>query len=114
MNKVLLLSTFLLITFLSCQKDNTASSFNYESDTPVWLQAKINSISTDISYRHAEVYRYEWNEELVYHIKAPLSSCFLCELYFHDGSKVELSVDEFSNFMENKKNSVLIWEWNDE
>ena len=38
MLKVIFISSFLFIAFLSCQKDNAVEPFSYERDTPVWLK----------------------------------------------------------------------------
>lgn len=111
MYKLILISSFLFITFISCQKDNAADPFHYESDAPLWLKIKIESISEDHNYYGSEIYRYEWNEKFIYHIMIPTSSCAFCVLYYHNGDKVQLADGEFSDFLENKKNEVLIWEW---
>jgi hypothetical protein len=59
MLKIIFISSFLFIAFLSCQKNNVVEFFNYERDTPVWLKAKIDSMSTDNYYFNSKVYRYE-------------------------------------------------------
>ena len=97
---------------LSCQKDNFAEPFNYERDTPVWLKEKIDSISVSHNYFGTKVYRYNWEEKIIYHIMIPISSCAYCELYDLDGNKVEIhNQDKFSDFLQNKKNETLVWEW---
>lgn len=114
MVKNLLIASFLLLIFGGCQNDTALAPGQLEKDIPVWLQGKINSISTDQFYYSSEVYRYEWKGKNVYHIMVPLSSCAYCELYSEDGKVLNLSVEEFSDFMEYKKNEVLVWEWEDE
>lgn len=114
MVKTLLIAPFLLLSFAGCQHDTALAPGQLEKDIPVWLQIKINSISTDQFYYSSEVYRYEWNEKNVYHIMVPLSSCAFCELYSEKGNVLNLSAEEFSDFIENKKNGILVWEWEDE
>jgi hypothetical protein len=111
MLKVIFISSFFLFTYLSCQKNNTVEPFIYERDTPVWLKVKIDSISTNHHYFGSKVYRYEWKRKYAYHIMMPISSCAYCELYEQNGIKMNLNDDMFSDFLQNKKNEVIVWEW---
>jgi len=111
MFKVIFISSFLFVTFLSCQKDNATDPFNYERDTPVWLKEKIDSISANNNYFGSKVYRYEWRQKYAYHIMIPISSCAYCELYEQSGNKMKLNSDMFADFLRNKKNEVLVWQW---
>ncbi|HEY6436795.1 MAG TPA: hypothetical protein VIY47_09395, partial [Ignavibacteriaceae bacterium] len=80
MLKLIFISSILLLTFLSCQKNNTIESYNYEKDTPVWLKEKIDSTSANPNYYFGtHVYRYEWNGKFIYHFSIPVSSCVYCE-----------------------------------
>lgn len=109
MLKIIFLSSFLFLAFLSCQ--NSVQPFNYEKDTPQWLKEKIDSMSVNPDYFMSQVYRYEWKDKYVYHIMIPISSCAYCELYEEDGSKIQFANDAmFSDFLMNKKNKVLVWE----
>ena len=49
--------------------------------------------------------------EYIYHISIPVSSCAYCELYNQDGNKMLLDNNMFNNFLNNKKNKVLVWKW---
>ena len=112
MLKLIFISSFLFITFLSCQKNNTVEPYNYKNDTPTWLKEKIDSMTTNPKYYWGtKVYRYEWDGKYVYHISIAISSCMYCELYEQDGKKLQLDNVTFPDFLQNKKNEVLVWEW---
>ena len=109
-----LITLFLFLIFLSCQKAKTTGPFDYDRDTPEWLKTKINSLSTNRDYSGTMVYRYEWEGDFVYHIMIPISSCAYCELYDQNGNKIQLAEnEEFSGFLLNEKNGIVIWQWQD-
>ena len=111
MFKTIFLSFFLFIAFQSCQ--NSVESTIYEKDSLHWLKVKIESLEANPDYVGSKVYRYEWNSNFVYHIMIPISSCAYRELYKSDGSKIQFTNNEMVNdFINNKKNEVLIWERN--
>lgn len=107
----ILVSAFLFITFISCQKESAVGPFNFEKDTPEWLKEKIDALSTDHVNYGAKVYRYEWSGQRIYYILIPIKSCAFCDLYDPQGDKVIITGDELSDFIENRKNEVLVWEW---
>ena len=111
MLKVIFISSFLLLAFISCNKGDITQPYDYERDTPVWLKEKIDSISVNQFYHGAKVYRYTWNRNYVYHIMIPISSCIYCELYDYYGNKIEFTENEFSDFLNNKTDETLVWEW---
>jgi hypothetical protein len=111
MKKIILLFFFLLLTFISCSNKQV---FNYENDTPVWLKTKIDSVTTTNPkyYFGTKVYRYEWNEQYIYHFSIPASSCVYCEVYEQNGKKIQFTNKEvISDFEQNKRNKVLVWDW---
>jgi hypothetical protein len=112
MLRIIFVSSFLLFVLLGCKKENSVEPFNYERDTPGWLKAKIDTISNHREYYGTKVFRYEWNRKYVYHFQIPISSCAYCEIYNQDGNKITFSDDNvFQEFLKNKKNETLIWEW---
>jgi hypothetical protein len=112
MRRVIFISSLLFLPFIGCSRDNTVEPFDYDRDTPVWLKAKIDSISENPAYFGARVFRYEWRQEVLYHIEVPISSCAYCELYDENGTKKQFTDDEdFQDFLANKENEILIWEW---
>ncbi len=112
MLKVIFISSFLFLAFISCNKGDITQPYNYERDTPEWLKEKIDSISVIQFYHGAKVYRYIWNRNYVYHIMIPISSCMYCEVYDYYGNKIEFTDDKmFSDFLNNKTGKVLVWEW---
>ncbi len=99
---------------LSCQNVSTVESLNYEKDTPVWLKAKIDTMSTGKYYMLAKVYRCEMNGEYIYYISNPISSCVYCEVYYQNGEKLNFEDEKvLYDFEHNKKNELLIWERKD-
>ena len=55
MLKVIFISSFLLLAFISCNKGDITQPYDYERDTPVWLKEKIDSISVNQFYHGAKV-----------------------------------------------------------
>ena len=114
MLKLIFISFFLILAFLSCQNVNTADSFNYERDTPAWLKAKIDTMTTGKLYVRTKVFRYEMNDEYIYYISIPLSSCVYCEVYYQSGKKLNFKDEKvLYDFEHKKKNEILIWERKD-
>ena len=37
---IAIITPFLFLTLMSCQEDNVVAPFNYERDTPLWLEEK--------------------------------------------------------------------------
>ena len=109
MLKIFFISTFLIITLISCS--NSVEPFNYERDTPQWLKLKIDSLDAEPNYAGTIVYRYEWHTQFVYHISIPISSCMYCLVYEHNGDLINIgdsnTVNDFHN---NKKNQVIVWQ----
>ncbi len=111
MLKTIFLYVFLFIAFQSCQ--NSVEPQIYEKNSLQWLKVKIESLEANPDYWGSKVYRYEYKSNFVYHIMIPISSCAYCELYRSDGSKIQFTSDGmFHDFLNNKKNEVLIWERN--
>ncbi len=106
------LSIFLfIIVFLclsSCIKDTSPIT---TSDTPDWLNNYIENIKDDPSYFGTTIYRYSWKGNFVYHIMIPISSCAYCETYYFSGEKIVFANNMFQDFMNNKKNEFIVWEW---
>ena len=111
MLKIIFLSTFLFLAFISCNKGDITQPYNYGRDTPEWLKEKIDSMSVNQLYYGSKVYRYTWDRKYVYHIMIPISSCMYCEVYDYYGNKIEFTENEFSDFLNNKTGETFIWEW---
>lgn len=104
--------SFILLTFIGCELEDVTLPFNFERDTPVWLKEKVYSMSIGQDYYGVKVFRFEWKSKYFYHIMIPISSCAYCELYDENGNKVNFTSDQmFQDFLINKKNEVLVWEW---
>jgi len=109
MYRVVFISSLLLLLAFGCNKE---ASVEVTSDIPNWLQDKIDSMSINQYYVGTVVYRYKWNNEYVYHIEIPISSCAYCEVYNYNGTKIQFENDtQFQDFLNNKTDQVLIWEW---
>lgn len=111
MLRIFFITSLFILAFSGCRKDTLVEPFDYERDTPVWLKEKIDSMSVDNRFVGTKVYRYEWKRNLMYHIMIPFSSCVYCELYYQSGNKPQLDQVEFQDFLSNKKNATIIWEW---
>lgn len=102
----------LLVVLSSCKKDNSVEPYNYERDTPAWLKAKIDSISTNHFYHGSKVYRHIWHNNYTYYFFIPLSSCMYCEVYYANGDKIKFTDTNMGqDYVNNRKAEVLIWEW---
>jgi hypothetical protein len=111
MLKIIFISWFVFLVFISCNNSDITEPYNYERDTPVWLKEKIDSLSVNQLYYGAKVYRYTWNRNYIYHITVPIWSCIYCELYDYYGNKIKFTDNEFSDFFNNKTDEILVWEW---
>jgi len=111
MLKIIITFSFLIIVFLSCQNENINEPYNYERDTPAWLKVKIDSMSINDKYSGVRVYRYDWNEKHIYHIHDFRSSVVIGDLFDQNGNEITLTDATLPDFVENKKNEILIWEW---
>jgi hypothetical protein len=103
MKKLALISLLIVIT-LSCKKEETYP------DNPGWLNDMIAVMSTEASYAGTAIYAYEWNNDYYYHILIPISSCWMCEFYCYDGTKVIWTDDNISDFQKNGKKIKIVWE----
>jgi hypothetical protein len=112
MHRFLKVVMVFLLTSFACQTDHSIVASDHAPGTPVWLKAKIDSISTLPEYFGTKIYRYEWNWNYIYHMEIPISSCGYCECYDQSGRKIDFSNEErFRDFLQNRRNQVLIWEW---
>jgi len=110
-----LVFSLFLFTLICCQ-NNVIASFNYEKDTPGWLKVKIDSIYTSNNdyYFGTEVFRYKWNDNFLFEIHIPLSSCVLCELYYYNGVKTNFTDEKtVQNYLNNRTDKVLVWKYPD-
>ena len=104
---MLLLVFFTLFLITGCQKDTSPIII-----TPDWLNRYIADIQDNPEYYGTKIYRYEWKEKIVYHVMIPISSCAYCDVYDQRGSKIKFKDDAaFQDFINNKKNEVVVWEW---
>jgi hypothetical protein len=104
MKRIIFISSLLLLLVFGCQKDS--------GKIPQWLKITIDSISTIQEYEGTTVYRYTWKNEYLYHIEIPISTCTYCELYNQSGTKIIFaSDDQFRDFLDNKTDQEVLWEW---
>ena len=109
MNRIVFISQLLILIVYGCHKETSVEPSN---NIPVWLKVKIDSMSTIQDYYGTKVYRYKWHIEYVYYIMIPISSCAYCEVYNYNGTKIQFENDtQFQDFLNNKNDQVLIWEW---
>lgn len=104
--KIILL-LLIYITCLGCERNDEVTDEN--PAIPAWLQSKIAEIEDNIYYDGTLIIRHEWKSKYYYHINTPLSSCLYCEVYNHDGEKVDWKVESRDDYLKNRKNRVVIW-----
>ena len=110
MVKYLKIFLFIIVFYnlCSCIKDTSPIS---TGDTPDWLNNYIENIQDNPDYFGTIIYRYNWKGNFIYHIMIPISSCAYCEVYYHSGEKIVFENNMLQDFMNNKKNEVIVWEW---
>ena len=114
MVKKILLSALLVFAFTGCELEDINVPFIFEKDAPAWLKVKIDSLKNDPHVYGMQVIRFEWRNKLVYYFMNPISSCAYCscDLFDQDGNELYFSNDQIlQDFIINKKNETLIWEW---
>lgn len=113
MIKTFLVVSLFAIMLIGC-KSNSVEPYNYERDTPIWLQVKIDSITATHRdyYVGTKVYRYQWKGTFLFEFDIPLSSCRLCELYYYDGTKTN-SPDSNTvlDYENNRTDKMFIWKY---
>jgi hypothetical protein len=96
-----------IIILFGCGQETSTESANV---IPDWLELKIDTMSNDIYYGGAVVYRYTWHNEYVYYIDIPANSCAYCEVYRQNGTKIPFRTDaQLKDFLDNKTDQVIIW-----
>jgi hypothetical protein len=112
MLKILFIASFVLTIVIGCNNEIVTAPFNYERDTPVWLKAKIDSMSNNKDYFGTKVFRHEWKSNFIFYIYIPINSCAYCEVYDPNGNKIHFTDDAmFQDYIDNRKNEILVWEW---
>lgn len=112
MYKKILCVFFLTLFLLNCRGDSINAPFDFERDTPQWLKDKIEQISDDKYYIGTTIYRYEWQDNYVYHFDIPVSSCMYCDVFNQAGIKLNFNNDEeLLDFINNRKNEIVVWCW---
>jgi len=110
MKKFILMTTLLVFLFAACQNTGL-DSLDYEQNIPQWLKDKIEIIEADPAMVGSIVYRYNWTDDLVFHINIPVSSCAYCELYTRDGERINYLEIDLPDFIQNRTDEVIIWKW---
>jgi thioredoxin-related protein len=105
MKKFVIIIGILIFSFLSCKKDNV------EQINPQWINTMVDTIKTQDSYWGSIIYRHDWKSKYYYHLMIPLSSCAYCNVYDENGEKVNWSTENSQDYMQNRKNEVIIWKW---
>ena len=84
------------------------------SDLPEWLQSKIKESEKDV-IAHVRIFRGTWDGKRIYFIMNSLSSCFFCDVYFENGTKVmfDSNDEHLNNFCALSKKWELIYEYGD-
>lgn len=113
LNRILFVA-LIVFTFNGCELEDITAPFNFEKDAPAWLKIKIDSLSIDPYFYMVKVFRYEWRDKFIYYFMNPVSSCAYCscDLFDQNGNELIFSDDKIlQDFIMNKKNKILVWEW---
>jgi hypothetical protein len=111
MFRIIFISTLLLLFVCGCHKYNSIQSIK---EAPEWLQNKIDTMSLYQEYEGTILYRYKWQGAYIYHFEIPNSTCLYCAMYIQSGDTLLfVNESEFQDFLHNKTDSALIWEWHE-
>ena len=103
--------TVLLFFTGGCLRKHNIPSVN---DAPEWLQSKIDTMLVYQEYEGTKLYRYRWRGAAIYHFEIPNSTCLYCAMYLQNGDTLFFANEsEFRDFLHNKTDSTLIWEWSE-
>jgi hypothetical protein len=105
MKKYLIISIIVTLSFLSCNKEED------EQINPQWLKAMTDTIRTKDYYWGSTIYRHDWKSKYYYHLMIPISSCAYCNVYDENGEKVNWSTENSQDYMQNRKNEIIVWKW---
>ena len=108
MIRIFFISSLTILLFLGCHRSAITET---SKNIPEWLQKTIDNLSNNRRNIGTKIYRYEWNEEYIYDLVDPSSSCIYCQIFDRNGKKIKFDYDTYKKFVEERKNSVLIWEW---
>lgn len=94
----------------SCDRDEHV----VDPENRDWLRALIEEVESDSYFAGAILYRHEWKGQDYYHMAIPAASCVFCSVYDQEGHLIDWSVrDDFEEYVANRKNEVVIWDWRD-
>jgi hypothetical protein len=107
MKKIVILIGILSFAFFACKKDGV------EQVNPDWINSMADTLKTKDFYWGSIIYRHEWKSKYYYDLWIPLSSCAYCNVYNEKGEKVNWDNENSQDYMQNRKNDLILWEWND-
>lgn len=107
MNKLYLVS-LLLFLFISCNEDETP-----QKEIPEWIQPIIENLDNSGECYGCSLAEINYNNKTYYHLYCSYWSCMYCNLYDSNGNTVEWETEDFSSFLTNKSDDVVIWRCGD-
>lgn len=99
----------LLFAALSCNKKDGELT-----TTPEWLLLKIGEIQSSEQCGLYNVEKITHKGSVYFNIYCSFWSCRYCELYDKQGIKPDWDEEEWKEFIESEKESVLFWKCGDE
>ena len=108
MKNIILLIIVTTLLYLGCSRGNT------EIHLPDWLHDMTDSLEANDSYWGSRIYRHDWKSEYYYHLFIPLSSCAYCNVYKENGQDVNWKLENIEEYVAERDNEVIVWEWNKE
>ena len=107
MNKLYLIPILFLI-LVSCQKEETPSP-----NVPDWFIPQIEQLEKSGECYGCTITKITYNGKSYYHLYCSYWSCMYCNLYDNNGKLAEWDQEGFNNFVDNKKDEIVIWKCGD-
>jgi hypothetical protein len=101
-----------LLLFLigfSCKEVETVQT------VPAWLQEKIDYYNGSCVYYGTTATRYYWANKYIYEITIPISSCYMCDVYYANGDSVKWSDSiKVADYTKERTKKKVLWSFKDE
>ncbi|MBN2664120.1 MAG: hypothetical protein JXR68_10765 [Bacteroidales bacterium] len=89
----------------SCEKISQKNSL------PDWLETLTDSLEVNDYYWGSKIYQYKLEKEYYYDLQIPISSCMYCNIYTEQGNLVNWTNKDIEDYLENRKNELIVWKW---
>jgi hypothetical protein len=102
--------TIILVFFSTCKK------IDEDWLTPVWIQEKIEDLSSSCIYDGSSIVKYEWDSIYYIGVNIPNDWWPDDDVYYEDGSQVIFNDSDlkFYSFSSEREEIETIWEFSDD